>query len=278
MNDSLELTPVGVVHSPIHEKSLMPVQGVRGQIEIFSPFIPALEGVETSSHLILLAWMHHGRRDLLRARARKVSMDLPEKGVFSLRSPSRPNPISMSVVRLLGRSAEGVLDVDCIDCIEGTPVIDLKPYQPGWDCVFSATHHDRTVKIQKMGPSEYRQMLTREAMNYHGEWCPGAAIAVRMAECATLVLGGDLRRQEVHLFIGGHPCITDSLIGITGARVGAARLSRTNQEENAQALAYAFSIPGCRIDFSISRPLMDISFILACRNEDLFSIRIDSTG
>lgn len=273
-DDRIQLIPIGVIHSPVTETTLMPIQGVQGQIEIFPDFIPALEGVETSSHLILIAWMHRGERDLLRARARKVSEDLPLKGVFSLRSPSRPNPVSVSVVRLLRMKDEGILDVDSLDCIEGTPVIDLKPYQPGWDCVFSATHHDRSSKIQKMGPSEYRQMLTREAVNYHGEWCPGAALAVRIAECATRILGGDLGRHDVHLFPGSNPCITDSLIGITAAREGSGRLSKTDPGHHDGTLSYGLSVPGCRADFTVLGLSEDIPFILSCMDEELFSIRI----
>lgn len=277
MNNQIKLVPVGVVHCDIQEKSQMPVQGVKGQIEVFPPYIPALDGVETSSHLIILAWMHQGERDLLRARARKISKDLPEKGIFSLRSPSRPNPISVSVVRLLGVSREGVLDVDHIDCIEGTPVIDIKPYQHGWDCVFSAIHHDRSVKIEKMGPAEYRQMLIRDAVNYHGEWCPGAAIAVRIAEYATHMLGGDLARSEVHLRLGSHPCITDSLIGITAAREGNGRLSMKTWKKQDGVRPYGLSIPGCSLDFILEEVPGDIPFILSCKHEDLFSVRIRRT-
>ena len=275
----IQLTPVGVVHSPVTKTTLMPIQGVQGQIEIFPDFIPALEGVETSSHLILISWMHRGDRALLRARARKISGDLPVKGVFSLRSPSRPNPLSVSVVRLLCKNDDGILDVGCLDCIDGTPVIDIKPYQPGWDCVFSATHHDRSVKIQKMGPAEYRQMLIREAVNYHGEWCPGAAVAVRIAEHATRVLGGDLHRPEVHLSIGDHPCITDSLIGITGARRGNGRLSGIvpGHTKNT-ALRCALSVPGCRIVFSVRTYPEEISLILECTESDLFSARALPSG
>jgi len=276
MKDRIELIPVGVVHCDIQEKSRMPVQGVRGHIEVFSPYLPALDGVETSSHLIVLAWMHQGERDLLRARARKISDELPEKGIFSLRSPSRPNPISVSVVRLMGIPREGVLEVDNMDCIDGTPVIDIKPYQPGWDCIFSATHHDRSKKIQKMGPPDYREMLIREALNYHGEWCQGAAVAIRMAECATVILGGDLNRRDVHLFIGDHPCISDSLIGITAARYGNGRLHTLTRVENEHASCYGLSIPGRRVLFSISRIPEDIPFILSCKNEDLFSTRISN--
>ncbi len=277
MKDRIELVPIGVVHCPIVEKGQMPVQGVRGQIEVFPPYLPALDGVETSSHLIVLAWMHHGQRDLLRARARKISEELPEKGIFSLRSPSRPNPISVSVVRLLGIPREGILDVENIDCIEGTPVIDIKPYQRGWDCVFSATHHDRSDKIQKMGQSEYREMLIREAVNYHGEWCPGAAVAVRIAEHATSILGGDLNLKEVYLSMGNHPCISDSIIGITAARYGNGRL-HIIPDERRKGLEYlGLSAVGCRVDFILTELPGDIPFILSCRDEDLFSARICRT-
>lgn len=274
VNDRIELTPVGIVHSPVQETGMMPIQGVKGQIEIFPKYVPALEGVETSSHLILIAWMHRGERDLLMARARKISEDLPLKGVFSLRSPSRPNPLSVSVVRLLCRNEKGILEVDYLDCIEGTPVIDIKPYQPGWDCIFSASHHDRSVKIQKMGLAKYRQMLIREAVNYHGEWCPGAAVAVRIAECATRILGGDLSRHNVHLFLGSNPCITDSLIGITAARDGSGRLTKTEPVLHNGALSYGLSVPGRRVDFTVSGLHEDIPFILSCMDEELFSIRI----
>jgi hypothetical protein len=112
--------------------------------------------------------------------------------------------------------------VDHLDLIDGTPVLDIKPYQPGWDCVFSAVTQERTEKIRKLGPARYRQSLIREAVSYHGEWCTGAAIAVRMAEVATSFFG-DLRKEEVSLVPSGDPCIIDALIGITGARPGNGR-------------------------------------------------------
>jgi len=219
----LELIPVGRVHSPVTSGKDMPLQGVRGSIEIFSEFSPALDGVESNSHLILLCWLHQGDRNLLRARARKVAEDLPLKGVFALRSPSRPNPISFSVVQLLRRSGERFIDVGFLDLIDGTPVLDVKPYQPGWDSVFSARTHDRSEKIRKMGQVRYRQSLIREAVGYHGEWCSGAATAVRLAEKATLVFG-DLRKTHIRFHPGCDPCIADALIGITGARPGNGRL------------------------------------------------------
>ncbi|CVK34129.1 tRNA (N6-threonylcarbamoyladenosine(37)-N6)-methyltransferase TrmO [Methanoculleus bourgensis] len=174
----------------------MPVQGVEAEIEVFPDYAGALSGVEENSHLILICWLHEADRAVLKAVARKVSRDLPEKGVFSLRSPERPNPLSVSVVRLRGLREGRFLELENVDVIDGTPVVDIKPYQTGWDCVFSATGHDRTEKIEKMGPGEYREGLIREAVNYHGELCPGVAAAVRVAEAATRILRRDLRHPQ----------------------------------------------------------------------------------
>lgn len=220
----MELRAIGLVRSNVRSRSDMPVQGVDAEVAIFPEYQTALEGVEENSHLFLICWLHEADRDVLRAVARKVSCDLPEKGVFSLRSPERPNPLSVSVVRLRGVREGGILDLANVDLIDGTPVLDLKPYQTGWDCVFSATGHDRTEKIRKMGPGEYREGLIREAVNYHGEVCPGVAVGVRIAEAATRILNRDLRMPGVMVTLGSDPCIADALIGITGARPGNRRL------------------------------------------------------
>ena len=76
----------------------MPIQGVSAEVEIFPEYVAGLEGVEDNSHLILVCWLHQADRSVLKAVARKISDELPEKGVFSLRSPARPNPLSISVV------------------------------------------------------------------------------------------------------------------------------------------------------------------------------------
>lgn len=220
----MELVPVGVVHSSVRSGHEMPVQGVTGEVEIYPEYVNALRSIGQNSHLILLCWMHEADRTVLTAVARKVASDLPEKGVFSLRSPPRPNPISLSVVRLLGVREERFLEVESLDLIDGTPVLDIKPYQTGWDCIFSATGHDRSEKIQKMGTEAYREGLVREAVNYHGMLCPGVAVGVRIAEAATRMLGGDLRNPALSVVPGNDPCIADALIGITGARPGDHRL------------------------------------------------------
>jgi tRNA-Thr(GGU) m(6)t(6)A37 methyltransferase TsaA len=93
-------------------------------IEVDPRYAAGLKGVETCSHLVVLYWMDRARRDLMLQRPRHYD---ETRGTFALRSPVRPNPIALSVVRLLG--VEGTrLTVVGLDCLDGTPLIDLKPY------------------------------------------------------------------------------------------------------------------------------------------------------
>jgi tRNA-Thr(GGU) m(6)t(6)A37 methyltransferase TsaA len=93
-------------------------------IELDPRWALALKGVETCSHLVVLYWMDKARRDLLVQAPRHYS---EPRATFALRSPARPNPIALSVVRLLG--IEGTrLSVVGLDCLDGTPLLDLKPY------------------------------------------------------------------------------------------------------------------------------------------------------
>lgn len=266
----MELSPIGFVHSSIHSRSDMPVQGVDAEIEILPQYSEGLAGIEENSHLILVCWMHEADRDVLRAVARKVSSDLPEKGVFSLRSPARPNPLSISVVRLIGIQDGRFLALANVDLIDGTPVIDIKPYQAGWDCVFSATGHDRTEKILKMSPAEYRAGLIREAMNYHGELCPGVAVAVRIAEAATRALKIDLRAPQISVVLGADPCISDALIGITGASRGNCRLRYSKDDR------YSVSSPQEEVIFHLRAVPESVDEILACPEESLLDCAVCS--
>ena len=248
--------PVGIVHSPVHSRSEMPIQGTSGQIEVFPAYIDALDGIEKNSHLFILCWMHEADRNVYKAIPRKIRSDLPPKGVFSLRSPARPNPISLSVVGLVRVNDERFLDLTYLDMIDGTPVLDIKPYQSRWDCIFSAITGDRTKKIGILGPAIYQESLVREAVGYHGEFCPGVAVAVRMAMLATKLLGGDLRRDSIWFTLGSDPCINDAFIGITGARFGNKRLILPAfRPPDADNQTYALTGNGKTLIFRVNNPL-----------------------
>ncbi len=99
-------------------------------IELEERYAAALEGVETCTHLVVLYFMHEARRDLVV----QVSRHSGRRGTFALRSPVRPNPIAISVVRLV-RVEGKKLSVVGLDCLDGTPLLDIKPYFASVDSV-----------------------------------------------------------------------------------------------------------------------------------------------
>jgi tRNA-Thr(GGU) m(6)t(6)A37 methyltransferase TsaA len=106
-------------------------RGRPATIEVDAPFRAGLTGLEGFSHIIVLYWMHQTRRDLLVQTPPHLKQP---RGTFALRSPSRPNPIALSVVKILGIDPDaGRIEIDAIDCVDGTPLVDIKPYLPRVD-------------------------------------------------------------------------------------------------------------------------------------------------
>ncbi len=125
-----ELKPIGFVKNNVDNRSDMGISGVKSTVEINAEFSLALDSIEENSHIIVCCFLHHARRDTLKVHPRKSNIYSPsEKGVFATRSPDRPNPISISVVKLLERQ-ENVLIVEGLDVVNNTPVIDIKSYIP----------------------------------------------------------------------------------------------------------------------------------------------------
>lgn len=111
--------------------------GDTSTILVYPDFCPALLGVEGYSHLIVLYWMHQRDHDMHRGTLRVTPprhMGAPLTGVFACRSPSRPNPIGLSVVKLYAVNGCS-LKVTGLDALEGSPIIDIKPYSPRGDSV-----------------------------------------------------------------------------------------------------------------------------------------------
>jgi tRNA-Thr(GGU) m(6)t(6)A37 methyltransferase TsaA len=130
----LELKQIGTIHSPFTSPQGMPIQpagavGVKGRVEVFQEFEAALEDLSGFSHIYLLYYFHLAKSFALKV---KPFMDRVERGLFATRAPSRPNPIGISVVRLVGvdRNVLHVLDIDIVD---QTPLLDIKPYVPEFD-------------------------------------------------------------------------------------------------------------------------------------------------
>ena len=118
---------IGRIHTPWTDRLACPRQGrLDGptcRIEVFEPWVAALDGIAEFERLGVLYWLHQSRRDLVRQSPRD---DGATRGTFSLRSPVRPNPIGTQIVRLV-RVEGGSVFVRGLDCLDGTPLIDLKP-------------------------------------------------------------------------------------------------------------------------------------------------------
>jgi len=133
MNE-IKYKPIGIIHSPFKEPKGTPIQpagakGIDGTVEIFPEYAEGLKDIEGFSHIILLYHFHLSKRSALIV---KPYMDSEAHGVFAMRGPSRPNPIGISVVRLV--KVEGnTLYVQDVDIVDGTPLLDIKPYVPEFD-------------------------------------------------------------------------------------------------------------------------------------------------
>ena len=135
----MNLKAIGTIRNDVEEPGRRDWQNIVSEIVIDDEFLEALDSIEEFSHIIILYWMHkldQSQRSVLKVHPRG-QQDLPLVGVFSSRSPARPNPIGMTVVRLIGRE-NNILKVMGTDALNGTPVLDIKPYIPTHDAKDSA--------------------------------------------------------------------------------------------------------------------------------------------
>ncbi len=127
------MQPIGVIHSPFRDKRETPIQPARsqavGQVEVYPEFAQGLQDLDGFSHVILLYAFHESAGYALRVTP---YLDDKERGLFATRYPARPNPLGLSIVRLLSVES-AVLIVAGIDVLDGTPLLDIKPYVPDFD-------------------------------------------------------------------------------------------------------------------------------------------------
>ena len=136
----MSLRPIGVVRNTEHDAGRQDWRGARSRIELRADLEGALLGLAEYSHVIVLGWLHEIPTDLRgRSQAHPAGDPrLPLQGALALRGGARPNPISVTVCRL--RKIEGAtLEVEDLDLIDGTPVLDVKPYIAFYDAVPKAT-------------------------------------------------------------------------------------------------------------------------------------------
>jgi tRNA-Thr(GGU) m(6)t(6)A37 methyltransferase TsaA len=144
-------SPIGVVHSPFKAPQDVPIQsavaeGVAGSVEVAEEYVEGLRDVEGFSHLILVYHCHLAQKYSLLV---KPFLDEKLHGVFATRAPSRPNPVGVSVVRLTKRE-KNMLHIQDVDIIDGTPLLDIKPFVPAFDQREAAKIGWLTGKIGKL--------------------------------------------------------------------------------------------------------------------------------
>lgn len=130
----MEIIPIGTIHSPFSSLKGMPIQppgasGVKGTVEVLEDYADGLKDLDGFSHIILLYQFHRSNGFKLKV---VPFMDTVQRGVFATRAPKRPNSIGLSIVRL--EKVEGrILHIEGVDILDGTPLIDIKPYVPDFD-------------------------------------------------------------------------------------------------------------------------------------------------
>lgn len=132
--DAIAFRPIGVVRTPWPDPEGTPIQppaaeGVEGSVELYPEYADGLDGLDGFSHLMLLYYCHRAGGATLRVTP---FLDDEPRGVFATRAPSQPNAIGLSVVRL--EAVDGsVLRIRDVDIVDGSPLLDIKPYVPAFD-------------------------------------------------------------------------------------------------------------------------------------------------
>jgi tRNA-Thr(GGU) m(6)t(6)A37 methyltransferase TsaA len=131
---NVQYRSIGVIHTPFRKIEGMPIQpsgatGIRGTVDVYPEYAEGLKDLDGFSHIILLYHFH-------RARSAELTLvpflDTEPRGLFATRAPKRPNPIGISAVRLL-QIKGSTLHVQNVDIVDGTPLLDIKPYVPEFD-------------------------------------------------------------------------------------------------------------------------------------------------
>lgn len=159
MDDMIpQLKPIGIVHVNLSDEEVKAsVEGVEGIIEVYDEYAEGLHGIDGFSHLIVISLLHKVseiQRRTLKVRPKRLKLlglkeeDIPEVGVFCTDSPHRPNPLALTIVKLVKVDGR-FLKVKGLDLFDGTPVLDIKPYTPS-----------RRIEIIKL-PEWYQKILDK---------------------------------------------------------------------------------------------------------------------
>jgi len=154
----MEVTPIGIIHSPFTQPAGTPIQpamadGAEGRVVLDEPYVSALKDLEGFERIWLVYWFDRAAPPKLQV---SPFLDETPRGLFAVRAPCRPNPIGISAVRLLGIDGNELRVAD-VDVLDGTPLLDIKPYVPRFDS-FPASRHgwlERTDSPRKVADDRF---------------------------------------------------------------------------------------------------------------------------
>ncbi len=222
--DLISIDPIGVVHSPVMDRREMPVHGVRAEVEVFPRFQDGLLLIEGNTHLWITAWLNDVERRQLQIVRPEYRSGQRRRGVFGLRSTTRPNSIALCVSRLV-EVRDRTLVLDNLDFLDGSAVLDIRRYSPSWDAVFSALS-SREVMIEPVEAANLT-LLELDGERFHGSLTPGVVAIARLVQQIMLQWNVVPRHPGLSVSVpeSGQPgaCI-DAIQGMTAATFGTGRL------------------------------------------------------
>lgn len=223
-DEQMSLVQIGVVRSPVLERRDMPAHGVRAEVEIFSAYEDGLLLIEGNTHLWIIGWYTGAERDQLQIVRPEYRSGQRRRGVFGLRSTTRPNSLGICASKLIdvrGRT----LVLDHLDFIDGTPVVDIRRYSPSWDAVFPA-RSSREVMVE-VEEAARLDILEMDASTFYDAVTPGVVAIARLMHHIILAWQVLPRDHELRVSIpsaGGSREYIDALQGITAVSFGSGRL------------------------------------------------------
>lgn len=142
----MRLKPIGYIKSPVKQPKFGGWRDLITEMVIDVQYLDGLEGIDDYSHVIALYWLDKVGKAKLKMRP-QGKKDVPEVGIFACRCPWRPNPIGMTTVEIIERN-KNVLKVRGLDVLDGTPLIDIKPFTPQYDAVGEAKYPDWVNRLE----------------------------------------------------------------------------------------------------------------------------------
>ncbi|HEX3723221.1 MAG TPA: tRNA (N6-threonylcarbamoyladenosine(37)-N6)-methyltransferase TrmO [Nitrolancea sp.] len=220
-----DLVQIGVVHSPVTDRRLMSPYGVPAEVHLFESYVYGLLLIEENTHIWVTGWLEDVDRERLQIVRPNYQPMHRRRGVFGLRSTTRPNSLAISPARLL-KVRGNVLELESLDFIDETPVVDIKRYAPATDIIFAA-RGSRDRYVLDKADAEWLGFLEVEAGHFTGAITGGVIAAARLVQHVAIAWNILPKEPELRVIIGAAietPILVDALQAMTGATFGSGRL------------------------------------------------------